>query len=134
MRVKDAMSAISAIVGPEHTLQQAAVRMVQNRTGAAVVLDHTLPGPGVVTERDLLRAVAAGDDPGRTLVEERMTHQVLTAAPEWPIVDAATVMVKHGVRHVLVFRGRSWSVSCRCATWCGSAGWPAGRAAVEARA
>ena len=93
MRVKDAMSAISAIVGPEHTLQQAAVRMVQNRTGAAVVLDHTLPGPGVVTERDLLRAVAAGLDPGRTLVEE------------WPIADAATVMVKHGVRHVLVFEG-----------------------------
>ena len=105
MRVKDAMSAISAIVGPEHTLQQAAVRMVQNRTGAAVVLDHTLPGPGVVTERDLLRAVAAGEDPGRTLVEERMTHHVVTAAPEWPIVDAATVMVKHGVRHVLVFEG-----------------------------
>ena len=34
-----------------------------------------------------------------------MTHQVVTAAPEWPIADAATVMVKHGVRHVLVFEG-----------------------------
>lgn len=103
MRVKDAMSPISAIVGPEHTLQQAAVRMVQHKTGAAVVIDHTLPGPGVVTERDLLRAVAAGDDPGTALVEERMSHQVVTAAPDWPIVDAATLMVKHGVRHVLVF-------------------------------
>ena len=75
MRVKDAMSPISAIVGPEHTLRQAAMRMVQHRTGAAVVLDHTLPGPGVVTERDLLRAVAAGDDPATALVEDRMTHR-----------------------------------------------------------
>lgn len=105
MRVKDAMSPISAMVGPAHTLRQAAERMVQHRTGAAVVLDHTLPGPGVVTERDLLRAVAAGDDPATALVEERMTHQVVTAAPDWPIADAATVMVKHGVRHVLVFDG-----------------------------
>ena len=105
MRVKDAMSPISAIVGPEHTLQQAAVRMVQHKTGAAVVLDHDLPGPGVVTERDLLRAVAAGEDPGTALVEDRMTGQVVTAAPDWPIADAAALMVKHGVRHVLVFEG-----------------------------
>ena len=39
MRVKDAMSPISAIVGPEHTLQQAATRMVQHRTGALTVGD-----------------------------------------------------------------------------------------------
>ena len=34
-----------------------------------------------------------------------MTGEVVTAAPDWPIADAATVMVKHGVRHVLVFDG-----------------------------
>lgn len=105
MRVKDAMSPISAIVGPEHTLQQAAMRMVHHRTGAAVVLDGSLPGPAVVTERDLLRAVAAGLDPALAYVEDHMTGEVVTAAPDWPIPDAASVMVKHGVRHVLVFEG-----------------------------
>jgi CBS domain-containing protein len=105
MRVKDAMSPISAIVGPEHTLQQAARRMVQHGTGAAVVLDGSLPGPAVVTERDLLRAVAGGVDPAGASVEEHMTGEVVTAAPDWPIADAATLMVKHGVRHVLVFDG-----------------------------
>ncbi|MGD9570746.1 MAG: cyclic nucleotide-binding/CBS domain-containing protein [Thermoleophilia bacterium] len=99
------MSPISAIVGPEHTLQQAATRMVQHRTGAAVVLDGTLPGPAVVTERDLLRAVAAGRDPASAYVEDHMTLDVVSAAPEWPIADAAATMVKHGVRHVLVFDG-----------------------------
>jgi CBS domain-containing protein len=34
-----------------------------------------------------------------------MTGEVVTAAPDWPIADAATLMVKHGVRHVLVFEG-----------------------------
>jgi CBS domain-containing protein len=105
MRVKDAMSPISAIVGPQHTLQQAAKRMVQHRTGAAVVLDGSLPGPAVVTERDLLRAVAAGRDPASAYVEDHMTGEVVTAAPDWPIPEAASVMVKHGVRHVLVFEG-----------------------------
>ncbi len=105
MRVKDAMSPISAIVGPEHTLQQAAKRMVQHKTGAAVVLDVSLPGPAVVTERDLLRAVAAGRDPETAYVEDHMTGEVVTAAPDWPIGEAAATMVKHGVRHVLVFEG-----------------------------
>ena len=105
MRVKDAMSPISAIVGPEHTLQQAARRMVQHATGAAVVLDGTLPGPAVVTERDLLRAVASGLDPADTYVEDHMTGDIVTAAPDWPITAAGAVMVKHGVRHVLVFEG-----------------------------
>ncbi len=105
MRVKDAMSPISAIVGPQHTLQQAAKRMVANKTGAAVVLDGTLQGPAVVTERDLLRAVAAGLDPAGVVVEDHMTGEIVAAAPDWPIGDAATVMVKHGVRHVLVFQG-----------------------------
>ena len=105
MFVRDAMSPLSAIVGPEHTLQQAAVRMVQHRTGAAVVLDGALPGPGVVTERDLLRAVAAGLDPRAELVEHHMTGELVTAMPTWPISKAAELMVKHGIRHVLVFEG-----------------------------
>lgn len=103
MRVKDAMSPISAIVGPQHTLEQAAKRMVQHATGAAVVLDVSLPGPAVVTERDLLRAVGAGLDPRAEYVEDHMTGEVVTAAPDWAIAHAASVMVKHGVRHVLVF-------------------------------
>lgn len=105
MRVEDAMTAVSAIVGPEHTLAQAAQRMVRAHTGAAVVIDSDLPGPAMITERDLLRAVAADLDPAVELVERHMTQAVVTAAPAWPIGQAAHTMVKHGVRHVLVFDG-----------------------------
>jgi signal-transduction protein with cAMP-binding, CBS, and nucleotidyltransferase domain len=105
MRVEDAMTPVSAIVGPRHTLQQAAARMVSHGTGAAVVIDADLPGPGMITERDLLRVVAAGGDPAVETVDEHMTQQVITAAPCWSIGQAAMVMVKRGVRHVLVFDG-----------------------------
>jgi CBS domain-containing protein len=105
MRVEDAMTPVSAIVGPDHTLRQAARRMVRNHTGAAVVMDGALPGPAMITERDLLRAVAAGLDPEAERVEEHMTQAIVTAAAAWPIGQAAMVMVKHGVRHVLVFDG-----------------------------
>ncbi len=103
MRVRDGMSHVSAIVGPEHTLQQAAQRMVQNRTGAAIVLDGSLPGPAVITERDLLHAVANGLDPATEKVADHMTGDLITASSSWPMSEAANLMVKHGVRHVLVF-------------------------------
>lgn len=103
MRVGDAMNPVTAIVGPEHTLAQAAVRMIQNKTGAAVVMDHSLPGPAVVTERDLLHAIANGLDPKTEQVADHMTSALVTAGPDWPIAKAGGLMVRHGVRHVVVF-------------------------------
>lgn len=99
------MCAVSAVVGPEHTLRQASVRMVNNRTGAAVVIDGSAPGPGVITERDLLVSISQGQDPDVEKVGDHMTGQLVTAAPSWPLGRAATLMVKHGVRHVIVFDG-----------------------------
>ncbi|MSO44119.1 MAG: CBS domain-containing protein [Thermoleophilia bacterium] len=104
-RVRDAMSELNAMVGPEHTLRQASERMVHHRTGAAVVMDHALPGPCVITERDLLKAIAAGKDVDVEVVGDHMTGSLITAAPEWPLVQAADQMVRHGIRHVLVFEG-----------------------------
>lgn len=104
-QVRDAMSALCATVGPLHTLRQAAERMIQHRTGAAVVLDGSLPGPCVITERDLMRALADGLDPDVEQVSAHMTGSLITAAPEWPLHTAADQMVRHGIRHVLVFEG-----------------------------
>ncbi|MEQ9337507.1 MAG: CBS domain-containing protein, partial [Miltoncostaeaceae bacterium] len=84
MRVQDAMTPVTATVGPDHTLQQAAQRMVRSHTGAAVVMDGMLQGPAMITERDLLRAVASGRDPASERVEDHMTQALVTAAPAWP--------------------------------------------------
>lgn len=106
LRVRDAMVEVSAVVGLDHTLRQASVRMIQNNTGAAVVIDGSLPGPSVITERDLLRSLAAGQDPDAEVVGDHMTEQLITASPSWPLARAAALMVNHGVRHVIVFEGQ----------------------------
>ena len=103
MLVGEVMNPVTAVVGPTHTLRQAAQRMIQHNTGAAIVMDHALQGPAVVGERDLLRAIATGLDPDIERVEDHLHNELITAAPELSVDEAATLMVKHGVRHIVVF-------------------------------
>ncbi len=101
--VSEIMSPVRAVVGADTTLRQAAVTMSQHKTGAAIVMDQTLPGPGIVTERDILRCLAEGLDPDATRVSECMFSQIISAAPSWPIGKAADRMLRHHIRHVAVF-------------------------------
>ena len=55
MQVRDGMSEVVLTVGPGHTLREAAKAMAGRRVGAAVVMDPDGPGPGIITERDILR-------------------------------------------------------------------------------
>jgi signal-transduction protein with cAMP-binding, CBS, and nucleotidyltransferase domain len=105
MQVKDGMSQVSLIVGPTHTLREAAAQMVEKGTGAALVSDVDLPTPGIVTERDLLISVAAGENPDEALVRDHMTEGVIAAAPDWSLERAAAEMSRRGVRHLVVFEG-----------------------------
>ena len=58
MQVRDGMSTVVLTVGPSHSLQEAARLMAERNVGAAVVVDPESPGPGILTERDILRACA----------------------------------------------------------------------------
>jgi signal-transduction protein with cAMP-binding, CBS, and nucleotidyltransferase domain len=103
MQVKDGMSEVSVMVGPSHTLREAAAMMVEKKTGAALVSDHDWPNPGIVTERDLLLSVGAGEDPDSERVADHMTERVITAEPDWSLEHAAAEMSRRGVRHLVVF-------------------------------
>ncbi len=105
MQVRDGMSEITLTVGPSHSLREAAEKMVEKGTGAALVIDAELPTPSVVTERDLLISVARGQDPDREQVADHMSEGVLTAAPDWSLERAAAEMSRRGVRHLVVFDG-----------------------------
>jgi signal-transduction protein with cAMP-binding, CBS, and nucleotidyltransferase domain len=105
MQVKDGMSQVTLTVGPSHTLREAAAKMVEKGTGAAVVNDADLPTPGIVTERDLLISVAAGEDPDKARVGDHMTERVIAAAPDWSLERAAAEMSRRGVRHLVVVEG-----------------------------
>jgi len=106
MKVADAMSRTVLTVGTEHTLREACRLMVERNVGAAVVMSEELPGPGIVTERDVLRAVATGVDLDGTRVNEVMTFEARTATTSWDLETAAGEMVKHGFRHLVVVDDR----------------------------
>jgi CBS domain-containing protein len=102
MQVSDGMTEMVLTVGPGHTLRDVARLMSERRVGAAVVLDPDGHGPGIITERDILVSVGAGLDPDREAVSEHLTREVVFAAPDWSLEEAAATMVRGGFRHLIV--------------------------------
>ena len=102
MRVAEAMSRVVLTVGPSHTLRQAAQAMARRGVGAAVVIDPEAHAPGILTERDVLRAVGAGLDPETEPVAQHLTAELVLATPEWSLDRAAEAMIAGGFRHLLV--------------------------------
>ncbi len=105
MLVSEGMTDVVVTIGPGHTLHEAAETMWGHRVGAAVVLDPEAPGPGVITERDILRAVAEGRDPDQERVAEHLTAHLTFARPDWSLERAAEAMVRGGFRHLVVVDG-----------------------------
>ncbi|AOP49877.1 cyclic nucleotide-binding/CBS domain-containing protein [Streptomyces lydicus] len=102
MYVKDAMSTMVLTIGPAHTLRQAAQLMAARRIGAAVVLDNDNSGIGILTERDILNSIGAGESPDRETAHAHTTSDVVFAAPDWTLDEAAEAMVRGGFRHLIV--------------------------------
>ena len=102
MHVRDGMSSMVLTVGPDHTLRHVARLMVQRKVGAAVVLDPEGPGPGIITERDILDAVGRGQDVDQECVCDHLTPDVVLASQEWSLEQAASEMVRRGFRHLVV--------------------------------
>jgi CBS domain-containing protein len=102
VKVRDGMSHLVLTIGPAHTLRQAARMMSKRRIGAAVVIDPEHAGIGILTERDLLDSIAAGEDPDAELVAQHRTEHLVYASPEWTLEDAAAAMIRGGFRHLVV--------------------------------
>jgi CBS domain-containing protein len=105
MKVRDGMSRLVLTVGPTHTLRQAARMMSARHIGAAVVIDPEHAGVGILTERDILNSVAAGEDPDAEVAAQHRTEDLVYASPEWTLEDAAQAMVRGGFRHLVVVEG-----------------------------
>jgi CBS domain-containing protein len=79
--------------------------MAQRKVGAAVVLDPEQPGPGIVTERDILDSVGTGQSPDTELVADHLSSNLTFAEPSWSLERAAEAMVRGGFRHLVVVDG-----------------------------
>jgi CBS domain-containing protein len=96
------MSGQVLTVGPGHTLREASKAMMARRVGAAVVIDPEGEGAGILTERDVLIALADGADPDVELVQSHLTSDIVYAAPVWSLEQAAEAMLRGGFRHLVV--------------------------------
>jgi CBS domain-containing protein len=88
-------------VAPEDTLGQAAESMVERGVGSAIVSDFGRL-IGILTERDLLRAVAGRVHSSEARVREWMTADPITASESTELKDAAETMLEQGFRHLPV--------------------------------
>lgn len=91
-------------VAPEDTLGQAAEAMVERGVGSCVVSDFGRL-IGILTERDLLRAVAGRVHSSEARVREWMTSEPITASESTAIEEAARTMLEEGFRHLPVVEG-----------------------------
>jgi CBS domain-containing protein len=102
MQVHDGMTEMVLTVGPGHTLRDVSRLMSERQVGAAVVMDPDGAGPGIITERDVLVSLGAGEDPDRESVADHLTRDVVFAAPDWSLEEAAAAMVRGDFRHLIV--------------------------------
>jgi len=105
MNVEDGMSELVLTIGPAHTLREAARMMAARRVGAAVMIDPEHAGVAILTERDILNSIAAGENPDTEPAAFHCTQDLVFAAPTWTLESAAAAMVRGGFRHLVVVEG-----------------------------
>ncbi|HEX5585464.1 CBS domain-containing protein [Gaiella sp.] len=88
-------------VAPEDTLGEVAERMSAVNVGAVIVKDYGRL-IGILTERDMLKAMAARVHTSDARVREWMTEDPLTASADMDLEDAGQVMLEHNFRHLPV--------------------------------
>ena len=103
--LRDLMHTSVVSAAPDTAVAEAAAAMVRAKAGSAVVMQGSFLA-GILTERDVLRAAASGEDLSRSLVSEWMTPDPQSASPSASIEDAAQIMLLNGFRHLPVVEGR----------------------------
>ena len=104
--LRDLMDSRVVATTREASVATAATGMVSANVGSAVVMQ----GPflvGILTERDVLRAAASGEDLTVSQVSAWMTADPQSASPETPVEEAAQIMLLNGFRHLPVVDGRT---------------------------
>jgi CBS domain-containing protein len=100
----DVVSQNSITVAPEDTLGEVAEKMQRQNVGAVIVKDYGRL-VGILTERDMLRAMAARVHTSEARVRQFMTADPITAPQDMPLDEAAKVMLDNGFRHLPVLDG-----------------------------
>ena len=103
-QLRDIMTEDVLSVAPEDTLGEVATKMVERSVGSVVVADFGRI-VGVLTERDIMRAVAARTHSSDARVREWMTADPVTATADTTVQEAAATMFDNGFRHLPIVDG-----------------------------
>ena len=110
MLVRNLMKSPVVLVGPEESLRRAAQVMQEHGIGA-VEEEQSDQVVGILTERDVMHAVAEMGDVEKARVGDHMSAPVVTASPNWDVTVAATEMSDRRIRHLVVLEaGRALGV------------------------
>jgi CBS domain-containing protein len=104
--LRDLMTTRVAVTSRDASVAAAAADMVQANVGSAVVMQGSFLA-GILTERDVLRAAASGDDLSASAVSAWMTPDPQAASPDTSVGEAAQMMLLHGFRHLPVVEGHT---------------------------
>jgi CBS domain-containing protein len=103
--LRDLMNTRVVTARPGTSVAMAAAAMVEANVGSAVVMQGKFLA-GILTERDILRAAASGEDLSASLVSEWMTPDPQSARPGTTIDEATQIMLLNGFRHLPIVEGR----------------------------
>ena len=106
MMLRDLMNTRVVTTTPGTAISQAAAAMVAANAGSAIVMQGRFLA-GILTERDVLRAAASGQDLSASLVSAWMTSDPYSASPDTSAEEAAQIMLLHGFRHLPIVEGRA---------------------------
>jgi CBS domain-containing protein len=102
MTVADALRERVVAITTDQTLEEAARIMLDRGVTALAVIDVDSRDPGIITERDLGRAMASDADPRKQVVRDFLTADVIAATSDWTLERAARTMTKGHIRHLMV--------------------------------
>jgi CBS domain-containing protein len=104
--LRELMNTSVATTTPGASVSEAAAGMVKANVGSAVVMQGSFLA-GILTERDVLRAAASGEDLSASSVAVWMTPDPQSATPDTSVTEAAQIMLLNGFRHLPVVEGRT---------------------------
>jgi signal-transduction protein with cAMP-binding, CBS, and nucleotidyltransferase domain len=104
--VRSVMTRGPTYVEPRATLRSVARTLQAELIGAALVrwTDHmgAVVAAGIISERDIARALAEGADPDNEMAMDFMTDDMASVTPDDPIEDAVRMMLDFEIRHMPV--------------------------------
>jgi len=104
MKISEIMTKAAVTDTTEDTLTEACDKMRHAQTSSMLIMDGERL-VGIVTERDVVKAVAQGLDPKETRVKDLMTTDIVTIGPMTTLKEAANIMATKWIRHLPIVEG-----------------------------